>query len=306
VLIVDTLHDSIHPLLKEIGVQANYQPDWKRAEILAHIAAYEGIIVRSKLALDAAFFDAATRLRWVGRAGSGLDLIDTTIAQERNIKIVNAPEGNRDAVAEHTMGLLLTLLHKIAQANTQIKNHTWLREAHRGIELLGKTVAIIGYGNVGRAFAQRLSGFGCRVLAYDKHKFGFSGAYVQEATMEYIFATADIVSLHIPLTASTNHLVDEAYLSKFKKNILLLNTARGEIVNLTALQKALQTGKVWGAGLDVLENERLDTLTTPQQAAFEYLCEAPQVILTPHIAGWTHESYRRINEVLTEKIKSIL
>jgi D-3-phosphoglycerate dehydrogenase / 2-oxoglutarate reductase len=305
-LIIDHLHDSIHSMLAKLDIEFDYHPEWNRTDILNHISHYEGIIIRSKMALDEEFFSKATNLRLIARAGSGLDQIDVDIAKSRQIAIFNAPEGNRDAVAEHTMGLLLALLHKINLSHQQIQNNTWSREPNRGIELKGKTVAIIGYGNVGQEFAKRLSGFDCKILAYDTGKFEYSNAHVQESDMEAIFENADIVSFHIPLTSLTQRMVNTAYIYRFKKNILILNTARGEIVELEALCEAIQSGKVWGAGLDVLENEKINQLSPTQSRVFQYLKTSEKVILTPHVAGWTHESYYRINEVLVAKIRNFL
>ncbi len=308
VLIIDEMHPSIEPLLNEIGVQVDYRPKITRKETLDIIANYEGVIVRSKLTFDKTLIDQAAQLQFIARAGSGLDIIDVEYALSKNIEVFNAPEGNRDAVAEHTLGLILGIMHKINKAHQEVKQLTWNREDNRGTELKHKTVAVIGYGNVGREVVNRLQCFGCKVLIYDKYKTGFSNNQppLKEASLEEIFEKSDIVSYHIPLTPETKGLVNRDYLAKFKKPILLINTARGELVHLSDLCQALQQGTVLGAGLDVLENEKLATLTTSQKADFEYLAAYPQVILTPHVAGWTKESYIRINEVLVQKIHQVL
>lgn len=308
VLIVDEMHPSIEPLLHEIGVKADYRPKITREETLGIIANYEGIIVRSKLTFDKTLIDQATQLQFIARAGSGLDIIDVEYALSKNIEVFNAPEGNRDAVAEHTLGLILGILHKINKSDKEVRQLLWNREDNRGIELKHKTVAVIGYGNVGREVVKRLQCFGCKVLIYDKYKTGFSNNQppTREASLEEIFEKSDIISYHIPLTPETKGLVDKDYLANFQKPIVLINTARGELVNLNDLCHALQDGKVTGAGLDVLENEKLATLTTSQKANLEYLAAHPQVILTPHVAGWTKESYIRINEVLVKKIYQVL
>jgi D-3-phosphoglycerate dehydrogenase len=307
ILAIDTLHESIFALLKALpDVHIDYQPDWQRADILAHIAPYHAIIVRSKTPIDEAFIDKATHLKLIARAGSGLDLIDLSATQKRNITCLNAPEGNRDAVAEHTLGLLLNLLHKTSIGNAQVKEGKWLREANRGYELKGKTVGIVGYGNIGYQVAKRLKAFDCEVLAYDIRPKTY---LTQEATltdMSAIFEQADVITFHVPLTSETRHMVGKAYLDKFAKPIWLLNTSRGEVVQLEAVCEALEAGKLLGAGFDVLENEKINALTETQQKSFDYLAKSPQVILTPHIAGWTFESYQRINEVLVEKIKDFL
>lgn len=306
-LAIDTLHDSIFELLKALPtVQFEYQPDWKRADILAHVDEFEGLIVRSKTPIDAEFLAHAPRLRLIARAGSGLDLIDLEIANRQKITCVNAPEGNRDAVAEHAIGLLINLLHKTSVGNAQVKAGKWLREANRGYELKGKTVGIVGYGNIGYEVAKRLVAFGCEVLAYDIRPKHHAIAQVQETNMASIFAKADILTLHVPLTSETKKMVGEEYIAQFAKPIWLINTSRGEVVQLGAVCKALEAGKLLGVGFDVLENEKINALTTEQQAHFDYLAQSEQAILTPHIAGWTFESYRKINEVLVEKIGKFL
>jgi D-3-phosphoglycerate dehydrogenase len=306
ILVVDEMHPSLLPMLSAKGIQADYIPAIQRKEILSTIAPYDGIIIRSKTVIDEEFLTMATRLKFIGRAGAGLDQMDLEAIAKRQIQIFNAPEGNRDAVAEHALTMLLCLFNNILQADGQVRDKIWKREANRGIELGGKTVALIGYGNTGKAFARRLSGFNCQVLAYDKYLKSYTDTYAREASMEHIFEQADILSLHIPLTPETNKLVNSEFFSRFRKNIFIINTARGEIIPLRDLARAIESGKVRGACLDVLENEKLQTLSTEQEQAFGYLCQSQQVILTPHVAGWTHESYIRINEVLVEKISSYL
>ncbi|MFN3849492.1 MAG: 2-hydroxyacid dehydrogenase [Spirosomataceae bacterium] len=306
VLIADEMHLSLLPMLQEEGLLFDYQPLISRKEILDVINNYEGLIIRSKTKVDVEFLDAATNLKFIARAGAGLDLIDIEETQRRNIEIFAANEGNRVAVAEHVIGMLLCLLNNIRIADAQVRQGVWLREENRGYELMGKTVAIIGYGNNGMATAERLKGFGCKVLAFDKFKSGFSDEFAAESSMEQVFEEADIVTLHIPLTDETHKMVNESYFSRFKKNIYFINAARGEIVELADLAKCIESGKVRGACLDVLENEKLNKLTTEQKTTFDYLSKSDRVILTPHIAGWTHESYFRINEVMLQKIRQFL
>lgn len=306
VLIADEMHLSLLPMLQEEGLLFDYQPLISRKEILDVINNYEGLIIRSKTKVDVEFLDAATNLKFIARAGAGLDLIDIEETQRRNIEIFAANEGNRVAVAEHVIGMLLCLLNNIRIADAQVRQGVWLREENRGYELMGKTVAIIGYGNNGMATAERLKGFGCKVLAFDKFKSSFSDEFAAESSMEQVFEEADIVSLHIPLTDETHKMVNEAYFSRFKKNIYFINAARGEIVELADLAKCIESGKVRGACLDVLENEKLNKLTAEQKTTFDYLSKSDRVILTPHIAGWTHESYVRINEVMLQKIRQFL
>jgi D-3-phosphoglycerate dehydrogenase / 2-oxoglutarate reductase len=299
------MHNSLSGMLLKIGYIADYQPLIKRKEILEILKDYVGIIIRSKTQLDAEFFSAAPNLRFVGRAGAGMDQIDLEEANRLNISILNAPEGNRDAVGEHVVGQLLCLFNQLHKANWEVRNKIWDREGNRGVELKGKTVALIGYGNNGQATAKKLSGFDCKVLAYDKFRENYSDAYAQEATMSRIFEEAEIVSLHLPLTDISRQMVDDEWIESFKNAFYLVNAARGEIVSLEALNRGLESKKVLGACLDVLENEKLLNLTDAQQKTFEQLTSHQNVIFSPHVAGWTHESYVRINEVLVEKIKNM-
>jgi D-3-phosphoglycerate dehydrogenase / 2-oxoglutarate reductase len=292
VLIVDEMHPSLPPMLAEIGWEADYLPHLGKAELLAIIGQYEGLVVRSKLALDQATLAQAERLRFIARAGAGTDQIDTDEADRRGIAVLNAPEGNRDAVGEHTVGLLLAVLNRLH-----------LAERNRGRELGSLTVGLVGYGNMGQAFAKRLVGFGCPVLAYDKYYTGWGrDPYAREATLPDLFAQADVLSLHVPLTPETRGMANLSFFEQFKNNIYFLNTARGEIAPLADLAQGLASGKLLGAGLDVLENEKLATLTPAQSAAFDYLAQSDKVVFSPHVAGWTQESYQRINEVLVQKI----
>lgn len=304
-LIIDQLHECIIPLLEQAGYQVDYQPGLSRAEVLAKISAYEGLIVRSKLAVDQELIDRAAALEFVGRAGAGLDQLDVDALTARNITVLNAPEGNRDALAEHSVGMLLGLLNKIYQADRQIRSGLWDREANRGVELMGKTVGIVGYGYMGQAFARRLSGFGVKVLAYDKYKQHYGDHYAAEAPMDALYEQADIVSFHVPLTEETRFMVDKSYLNRFRKDTFLLNTARGKIITLKTLANAIARGKVRGAALDVLENEQLTQLTDEQQRYLDELSRSERVLFTPHVGGWTYESYEKISRVLAEKIAAL-
>lgn len=300
------MHPSIEDLLQAQDIRCDYRPDIGRAEILEIIPNYEGLMVRSKTAIDEEIIAKGTRLKMIARAGAGLDKIDLEAASARGIKILNAPEGNRDAVGEQTIGMLLSLLHNVYRADLEVRNYQWRREANRGVELMDKVVGIIGYGNMGKAFAKRLSSFGCKdVIAYDRRP-NQGDDYARQVSMDEVFARAEIVSLHIPLDELTFEMVDDDFLDCFVHDIYLLNTARGKVLCLEALQRKMEEGKVLGAALDVLENEKLQTLTEAEKQSFEFLCNSPQVILTPHIAGWTHESFRKINEVLVNKIQQYL
>lgn len=306
VLIIDDMHHSITGLLTAIGLESDYRPEITKEELLSVIGNYEGIIVRSKVFFGKDIIEKATKLKFIGRAGAGLDNLDVEELTRRNIKLLNAPEGNRDAVAEQAIGMLLCMMNNVRKADREVRKNVWDREGNRGYELMGRTVGIVGYGYMGKATAKRLSSFGCKVLAYDKYKKNYGDEYATAASMEELYKEADVLSLHIPLTSETKFLVNEAYLNKFEKNIWFINTARGEIVRISELVKALKSGKVCGAALDVLENEKLKTFTPEQQEAFDYLKTSDKVLLTPHVAGWTFESYRKINETLVEKIKQIL
>ena len=304
ILIADEMHPSLFAMLDAAGFTYDYKPAITRTELLASLAPYTGLIIRSKTKVDEELLGQASSLCFIGRAGAGLDLIDLDTANRRGIAVFHAGEGNRDAVAEHTVGMLLALLANILKADREVRQGIWDREGNRGYELGSLTVGLIGFGNNGRATAQRLSGFGCRVLAYDKYLTNYGGALAQEATMAEIMAEADVLSLHIPLTDDTRMLVNDAFIEQFAKPFYLVNIARGEIVSLEAVVRGLQQGKLRGACLDVLENEKLAKLTPNQQDAFNYLRQSDRVVLTPHVAGWTHESYVRINEVLVRQIQS--
>ncbi|MCF0040707.1 2-hydroxyacid dehydrogenase [Dyadobacter fanqingshengii] len=306
ILIADSMHPSLFDMLRDQGWDYSYHPEFRREDILSDISGYEGLIIRSKTNVDEEMLSVATQLRFIARAGAGLDLIDLEAAAKRDIEVFHAGKGNRDAVAEHALGMLLALFNNILRADRQVRNGTWDREGNRGVELMKKTVSIIGYGNNGSATAQRLSGFGCRVLAYDKYRDNYGDAYATESSLEEIMQEADVVSLHIPLTEITRYLVNDDFITNFSKPFYLINLSRGETVSLDAVVKGLESGKILGACLDVLENEKIGKLTLAQQEAFDYLRASDNVVLTPHIGGWTHESYVRINEVLVEQIQNWL
>ena len=305
VLIADEMHLSIMPMLEEIGYEPDYKPLINRKEIIEILGNYNGLIIRSKTFVDEELLQNANKLKFIGRAGAGLDLIDNEVVTKKKIQVFAANEGNRVAVAEHIVGMLLALMNKILIADTQVRNGIWLREENRGYELMGKTIGLIGYGNNGSETAKRLKAFGCNILVFDKYKSNFSDEFVTESSLEEIYENVDIVSLHIPLTFESSKMVNAEFFDKFKKNIYLLNASRGEIVVLKDVVAAIENGKILGACLDVLENEKLQKLSPEQQQTFTQLTKSDRVILTPHIAGWTFESYIRINEVLVEKIAQL-
>jgi D-3-phosphoglycerate dehydrogenase len=302
ILITDAMHECIIPMLENAGYEVDYLPKINRQQILKELYHYIGVIVRSKTPADQEFILAGKNLKFIARSGAGMDLIDISFAEERKIALLNAPEGNRDAVAEHTVGMLLSLINKIHLANEEVKQKVWERERNRGIELKGRTFAIIGYGNMGEAVSLRLAGFGCKIIAYDKYKSGFGGNLVEEVSLEEVFDRADIVSFHVPLTTETRFYVNNEFFCNFRKEIILINTARGEILPLQALLDNLQSGKIVGACLDVLENEKMGALSREQDAVLHEMFEMKNVLFTPHIAGWTTESYIKISQALANKI----
>lgn len=303
VLIVDAMHDSIEKLFIAAGFDPDFQPNIAADRVKEIIGNYQGLVVRSKLKVDREFIDRATNLRFVARAGAGLDQIDYTYLTEKGIKLLNAPEGNRDALGEHAVGILLSLMHKIHTANLEVKNSQWDREGNRGFELMGKTVGIFGYGFMGSAFAEKLRGFGCRIIAYDKYKTGISNGVVEQVDLETFRQEVQILSIHVPLTSETRLLFDHPFLSTFKELKFILNTSRGEVLKISAINTLLHSGQLLGAGLDVLEKEKLNNMTVEEQRDFDELVAFPNVIMTPHVAGWTFESYRKINEVIISKLQ---
>ena len=299
--------DTVHPLLKQELEKENHICDSaynkSKTEIQQIISNYQGIIIRSRFKIDKQFIDCGSNLKFIARAGSGLENIDVEYAENKNIHCYNAAEGNRQAVAEHALGMLLSLFNNLNNADQEVREGKWERERNRGIELAGKTVGIIGYGNNGSAFAEVLKGFNVKILAYDKYLTN----YPQESSMETIHKEADIVSLHVPLTDETTYLVDDNFINRFVKNFYLINTARGKCVNTKNLVKALENKKIKGACLDVLEYEKTsfenlskDGLTSDMQ----YLMNAQNTILSPHVAGWTVESNVKIAKVLLNKFTS--
>ena len=303
--------DKNHPLmLSQLSAQGfENEEDYTNTKeaIESKIADYDGIIIRSRFPIDKTFLDKATRLKFIGRVGAGLENIDCNYAESKGITLIAAPEGNRNAVGEHTLGMLLALLNKFKKANNEIKNGKWLREENRGWELDGKTIGIIGYGNMGKSFAKKLRGFDCNVICYDiLPDKGDENA--KQVTLVDFFRQADIVSLHTPQTPQTEKMINTAFINSFAKSFWFLNTARGKNVVTDDLVNALKNGKVLGAGLDVLEYEKAsfeDFFSDGQMPeSFKYLLDADNVILTPHIAGWTLESKEKLAQIIVDKIIS--
>lgn len=308
ILFIDSNHPLLHETLQKEGHVCDLNYHWTKQEIIDNIHLYEGVVIRSKIKLTKEIIDKAVHLKFIARAGAGMENIDVEYAESKGIKCLHAPEGNRDAVGEHAVGMLLALFNNLCRANAEVRQGKWIREGNRGIELMGKTVGVIGYGNMGSAFVERLKGFGVKILVYDKYKRGFGTDTIIETTLEHIFEEADILSLHTPLTEETHYLVNDAFINNFKKNIYIINTARGKSLNTSDLVKNMESGKVLGACLDVLEYEavsfeNIDHEKLPEP--FKYLVSSDKVVLSPHIAGWTHESNEKIASILAQKIINI-
>lgn len=309
---IKILHiDSNHPLLLEQLEQAGFQNETDftstKQEVEAKIENYHGIVIRSRFKIDNTFLDKATNLKFIARVGAGLESIDCDYAIAKGIHLIAAPEGNANAVGEHALGMLLALFNNLNKANNEVKSGQWKREANRGYELEGKTVGIIGYGNMGKSFAKKLSGFDVKVLCYDILP-NVGDANATQVTLAELQEQADVLSLHTPWTPKTDKMVNKEFIAKFKKPFWLLNTARGNSVVTDDLMEALKAGKIKGAGLDVLEYEKLSFETLfegDKPKAFEYLLQAENVLLTPHIAGWTFESHQKLAQTIVDKIKSI-
>ena len=302
ILLLDKNHPLITEQLSEKGFVLEEDFSSSYEQVLEKIHLYEGIIIRSRIPLDAHFLEKAKNLKFIARVGAGMENIDTAKAQELGIKLINSPEGNKDAVAEHVIGTLLVLMNRLFISSNEVKKGIWLREENRGEEILGKTFGIIGYGNMGKAVAKRLSGFGCKTIFYDI-KPNLSDEFATQVSLQELQENADILSLHTPLTEDTLYMIDEEFISKMKKNFYFINTARGKNLKTSALVNALKSGKIKGACLDVLEYEKtsFENLEMKNED-LEYLLNSEKAIITPHIAGWTHESKIKLAQVIVDKI----
>jgi len=305
ILFLDEVHEILANRLTEAGHTCIHAEEKSLDECLELVKKVEGIVIRSRFPMNESFLKHAFALKFIARSGAGMENIDVPYCTERGITLYNSPEGNRNAVAEHALGMLLSLMNKLNSADLEVRKGKWDREGNRGIELDGKTVGIIGYGNNGKAFAKKLRGFDVNVLAYDKYKQSYGSDFVKECTLDAILDQADVISFHIPQNKETLFFANEAFFSKIEKPIFLLNLSRGKIVETAALVKAIENGKVLGAGLDVLEYEKSSFESFFEQELplpFQYLLTSPKVILTPHVGGWTNESYFKLSNVLADKI----
>ncbi len=300
--------DDVHPLLIEgleaEGFQCDFHPHISLQSVHDIVPEYTGLIINSKIRVDKTLLDKASKLRFVGRLGSGMEIIDQVHAAQKQVAVYNAPGGNCNAVGEHALGMLLALANNLLRADAQVRQKIWQREANRGFELQGKTIGIIGFGHTGSSFAQKLAGMQTTVLAYDKYKKHYASGYryVEEVDLATLQQQSDIISFHLPLTDETHHFADNAFWKKCKNNVIIINTSRGNVVRTDHLVDALLSGKIKGACLDVFENEKPSTFIKEEEQLYRQLYELPQVILSPHIAGWTIESKERLAAILLRKI----
>lgn len=303
VIITAPVHPHLIKTLQTRGFTIIYEPTITYMGLMMIVNQATGLVVTTRLKVDKALLDRATQLKWIGRIGSGMEKIDEAYAASKNIACYSTPEGNRQAVAEHVLGLILNLYNNITKSYLEIKEGFWLRKENTGLEISGKTVGVIGFGNNGSAFANLLQPFGVKVLAYDKYKSGFSANHIQEATLQEIAQQADIISFHVPQTAETKHLINIDFLNSLERTPLLINACRGSIMNTADVIQALKEDKIFGLGLDVLENEKLDDMSDEEEKQLKWLLNQTNVILTPHIAGYTHEANFKMAEVLLQKIE---
>ena len=302
IIITAKAHPFLMDTLQKKGYEVLYTPEILYNELLEKIGNATGLIVTTRLNIDKQLIDKAINLKWIGRLGSGMELIDIDYAHTKNIKCISSPEGNCNAVAEHALGMLLNLMSNISKSCIELKNGHLLREENRGTELRGKTIGIIGYGNTGSAFSKLLEPFDVAVLAYDKYKFGFGGEKVKEANWEQICKYADVISFHVPLTNDTYHLADESFFNSLLQKPYIINTARGGIIKTGALIEALKKQIIRGAMLDVMENEKINSFNDEEKEHFQFLTTQDNVIVTPHIAGYSDEAFYKMSKVLLKKL----
>ncbi|GAB3016375.1 2-hydroxyacid dehydrogenase [Niabella terrae] len=302
VVITGNAHPALAAQLTEKGFDVDYAPQISYEALKAGGAEVTGLILTTRIRVDRSLIDAMPRLQWIGRLGSGMELVDLDYAASKGILCVSSPEGNRNAVAEHNLGLLLMLLNKMNIAIPQVKEGIWERNANRGHELHGRTVGIIGYGNTGSSFARLLEPFGVTVLAYDKYKSDFASGYIKEASLEQVCKYAEVISFNLPLTQETFHMLNDALVDLMQQQPIIISACRGKVIDTAALIRGLHAGRISGACLDVLENEKLDTYTPAERAQLDELLAFSQVIITPHIAGYSHEAFLKMTTVVLEKL----
>ncbi len=309
VIILDPPHPLLTERLEKLGLELDFDFESSVEELEKIIHQYDGLVIRSRMKLQAPLLERASRLKFIARYGVGTEHIDLDYAEKQGIAVFNSPEGSKDAVGEHALGMLLMLMNHLGRADREIREGQWKREPNRGLEIKGKTVGILGYGNMGNAFAQRLTGFEARVIAYDKYKTDYGNQYAEAVSLEQLFEESDILSIHIPYMPSNHYFIDKTFLSSFKKNIYLVNTARGLVLNTAELVEAMESGKVIGAAIDVIEYEetsfvKLDLSELPEP--FQYLRRSDRTVLAPHIGGWSMEAKVGHARVLAEKIEGFL